>query len=109
MRVEINCSRIDLTDALKKYAETKIKSVERLVKRFELQGELIAFVEISKISRHHKQGDVYYAEITMKMPEKTIRIEKTHESIQGAIDQLKDTLKEEVARTKELGSQKKKK
>ncbi|MFA5870933.1 MAG: ribosome-associated translation inhibitor RaiA [Candidatus Paceibacterota bacterium] len=109
MRIEINAVHLELTEALKKYIETKIKSVERMIKKFEVHGELIAFVEISRTTRHHRQGDIYYAEITMKLPQKTIRIEKTHEDVYGAIDELKDLLKEEVSELKEINKDKTKK
>lgn len=106
MRVEISSTRLDITDALKKYTEIKIKSVERMLKKFEVHGEIVAFVELSRTTRHHKQGDVYYAEITMKLPQKTIRIEKTHEDVRGAIDQLKNTLKEDISKLKEINNKK---
>lgn len=102
MRIEINAVRLELTEALKEYIESKIGSVERMIKKFEANGELIAFVEISKTTRHHKQGDIYYAEITMKLPQKTIRLEKTHEDMYGAIDEIKDLFKEEVSKLKEI-------
>lgn len=56
MRIEINAVRLELTGALKEYIESKLGSVERLIKKFEEYGELIAFVEISRTTRHHRQG-----------------------------------------------------
>ena len=100
MRIEINAVRLELTDILKSYVEKKIGSVSKMVKKFEAQGEIVAFVEISRTSRHHKQGEIYYAEITMKLPHKTIRIERTDEDMYGAIEELKDELKEELGSIK---------
>jgi len=108
MRIETTVVRFELTEALKKYINTKIKSVEKLVKKFELHGEVIAYLEISRTTRHHKQGDIYYVEITMKLPQKTIRIEKIHEDVYGAIDELKDTLKEEISELKKMNTEKQK-
>jgi ribosome-associated translation inhibitor RaiA len=45
----------------------------------------------------------------MKLPQKTIRIEKTHEDVYGAVDELKDLLKEEVSKLKEIHKDKTKK
>ena len=105
MRIEVNAVRLDLSEALRQHIEKKIGSVEKMVKKFETNGELIAYVEVSKTTRHHKQGEVYYAEITLRLPQKTIRIERTSEDAYGAIDELKDELKEAMSEVKEFSKE----
>ena len=101
MRIEINAVRLDLTDAIKGYVDEKIGSVSKMIKKFETRGEVVAFIEISRTLRHHRQGDVYYGEVTMKLPQKTIRIERTSDDVYGVVDALKDELKEEIGGLKE--------
>lgn len=103
MRIEINTVRFDLSPQIKKYIEEKIGSVSRVVKKFEADGEVTIFVELSRSTRHHKNGEeVYYAEATLRLPKKTIRAECTNEDAYAAIDAVKDMVKEDVAKFKDL-------
>jgi len=58
------------------------------------------FVEISKTTRHHHKGDVFYAELNLSLPHKMIRIEEYNSDIYAAIDVLKDRTKAEISKLK---------
>jgi len=110
MKIEIKSTLLDLTPAIKEYIEIKLKSAEKMLSRFEQGGELTAFVEIARTSKHHKRGEVFYAELTMQMGKnKTIRIEEYNKDIRAAIDSLKDVLKIHIAKIKGEAETKKKK
>jgi ribosomal subunit interface protein len=110
MKIEIKSTLLDVTPALKEYIEIKLKSVERMLSRFEKEGEVMAFVEIARTTKHHKRGEVYYAELTMSLGKnKPVRIEEYHKDIRAAIDAMKDSLKVHIAKIKGEEETKKKK
>lgn len=100
MQIDINASKIDMTPSLKKYAEMKINGLGRFVKKFEKDTEAKVFLELARSTKHHKHGDVFYAEATLRIPGKTLRAEHTHSDIRAAIDVVRDTLIREIIKFK---------
>lgn len=101
MQINIDASKIDMTPSLKKYAEEKIGSLERFVSRYEEEsGEVEVFLELSRSTKHHKSGEVFYAEAMMQLSKKGLRVECFDEDIRSAIDKVKDMLREEIVEYK---------
>lgn len=100
MKIELLGTRLTLTPAIRAYAEQKIGGLAKFMRRFEAAGERTAFVELSRTTRHHRHGDVFYVEVTLPLPGKTVRVEEHHEDVRAAIDRAKDRLKEELSRFK---------
>lgn len=89
-----------MTPSLKKYTEMKIGTLAKFVKKFERDTESKVYVELARSSKHHKHGDVFYAEATLRIPGKTLRAEHTHSDIRAAIDVVRDTLNREIVKFK---------
>lgn len=102
MRLDIKGTEITLTPSLREYIFSQLEPLSRFVKRYEENGEIRVFVEIACTTRHHLKGDVFYAEATVGLPEKTIRAEATHEDARDAVDALKDILKKELEKYKAM-------
>lgn len=96
MIVNIHGTGIDLTEALKEYAETKITG---LTKFFE--NITAADIDIGLSSNHHQKGKIYYAEVNLSVPRRKIRVVKEAEDLYKAIDKVKDHLKVELEDMKE--------
>lgn len=96
MIVNIHGTGIDLTEALKDYAETKITG---LTKFFE--NITAADIDIGLRSSHHQKGKIFYAEVNLSVPKKMIRVVKESEDLYKAIDKVKDHLKVELEDMKE--------
>ncbi|MDO8469505.1 MAG: ribosome-associated translation inhibitor RaiA [bacterium] len=104
MKINITATRLDLTPALKEYVEMKLGGLAKLLKRFEAKGELALFVEIARTTKHHKHGEVFYAEATLKLPGvPTLRIEEYDADARAAVDRVKDRLKLDIAKHKDRG------
>ncbi len=101
MKIIIKASQIEITPSLKSYIESKIGSVEKFIKRFEDKEEAEALIEIARSTKHHRHGDVFYAEANFLIKGKKIRAEKFDEDIRAAVDGLRDTLKTELQKYKE--------
>ncbi len=100
MKIIIKSSNIDLTPSIKQYVEEKIGGLEKHVANFDpaLVG---AEVEVGRTTRHHRQGDIFRAEVNLSIGGKLLRVEKEEESLQAAIDLAKDELGREIRNYKD--------
>ncbi|MEK7623987.1 MAG: ribosome-associated translation inhibitor RaiA [Patescibacteria group bacterium] len=104
MTITIHGTNIELTDALKQYAEEKI---EGLTKFFDnIQS---ARIDIGKRSNHHHKGEIFYAEVNLSVPGHMLRVVKEEADLYKAIDKVKDHFKVELESMKEKMRRKDKK
>ncbi len=101
MKIIIKTTQIELTPALKEYTEEKIGSLGKFLKKFDTKEEVEIFVEIGKTTKHHKSGEIFYAEATMELPKKVLRVENSNADLRAAIDSIKDVLKQGIQKYKE--------
>jgi ribosomal subunit interface protein len=109
MNITIVAKKLDLTPSIKKFTIDKFGTLSRMVSSFEKEGALDCFVEISRATRHHKSGEVFYTEATVRFPGKTLRAEAYDVDARIAIDAVKDILKSEIKKFKEKTGEKRKK
>ena len=105
MNINIKATNIDLTPSIREYAESKIGSISKFIERFEEEGEVKVEIEIGRTTRHHKKGDVFYAEAMVYLPKKTLRAESSGPDLRAGIDDVKDKLKAEIDKYKTQSSQ----
>ena len=72
MKITIESTGLDLTPSIKTYIETKFTPLGKIIKRFEMKGEITAFVEVGRSTKHHKHGDVFRASIDIEVPGKKL-------------------------------------
>jgi putative sigma-54 modulation protein len=101
MKISIKATNLELTPAIHEYIETKIGSLDHFLKRFESEGEIKVSVEIARTTKHHKSGNVFYAEVTFSIGKKLLRAEHSDFDIRVAIDKVKDKLQQEIKKYKE--------
>lgn len=103
MKIDIKASHIKLTLALREYAEAKIGSLDKFLKRWEVNsgGEIEVWVELDRTTAHHHKGEVFRAVADIKLPKRVLRAEESSEDVRAAIDGVKDKLKIEIQRYKE--------
>ncbi len=70
-------------------------------RRIEEKNEIEVFVEIARTTRHHKSGNIFYAEANLHLPKQILRAEHSDWNIRVAIDKVKDKLKQEIKKYKE--------
>jgi ribosomal subunit interface protein len=110
MHIQLTATRLDLTPALREYVSSKLKPLAKFLGRYETSGELTLFVEVARATKHHRRGEVFYAEVTLALPgEPTIRIEEYDADIRAAIDRVKDRLRMELSRRKDRSASRTKK
>ncbi len=95
MHIFVKATGLDLTGPLKTYIEDKINSLNKLLVHFDPDTVKIQ-VEIARVSRHHRRGEVYRAEANIELPQDVLRAEETSDDARAAVDALKDKLKREI-------------
>lgn len=104
MNINLKASGFKLTPAIRENVSTKLKSVEKLISKFDENGEIELDFEVSKTTRHHQKGNVFRAEANLNLPKKLIRAEAVEEDLTAAIDKVKSILSLAVKKYKELSS-----
>lgn len=99
MKIIIHSVNIELTPAIKSFAEKKIGSLAKFLRAN--SDSIEAKVEIGKPSRHHKSGFVYYAEVNLKIGKKLIRASSRHNDLYTAINDVRDETEVQVKKFKE--------
>ncbi len=89
---------MELTDALREYVEQKIRPLEKLTTV--ASESLHAAVEIGKTTHHHKQGNVFRAEVNLHIAHDLIRAVAVQEDLYAAIDEMKQELAVDLAKHK---------
>jgi putative sigma-54 modulation protein len=96
MQITIKTKDLDLTEPLKQYIEDKIGGLEKFLEKLEEQGELLCEIEVSRTSKHHKKGDVFYAEAILGLPGRRIRATDQEFDARVAIDRVRDVLQRQI-------------
>ena len=99
MEVKIKATRLELTDAIREYIETKMAMVEKYL------GTKVKVLnwdfEIEKAVGGQNKGEIFRAEVNLEVPGEMLRIEKTESNLYKAIDKVKDHLELAVKKYKE--------
>ena len=82
------------------YAEKKFSPLDKFIEHFEDEGDAELRVEISRTSKHHKNGQVFLTVASLGLPKKVLRSEEYAEDIRTAIDQARNTLRSEIEKYK---------
>lgn len=98
MKINIKSTNLELTDSIYKYVEQKIGELDKFinVNSESLGGRhetVEAFVEVGRTTDHHNKGDIFRAEVQIRMPgDFTVRAESVQSDLYVAIDEVKDEL-----------------
>jgi putative sigma-54 modulation protein len=99
MNINIKASNLEMTEAIKKYIEVKMGSVEKYLGK---SVQVINFdFEINKSVGGQHKGDIFRAEANLQVPQELLRVEKTEPDLYKAIDKVKDHLELVIKKYKE--------
>lgn len=102
----IKTKNLELTDALKIFIEKKVGKLQRFIKKFESEasenGKMLAeiFVEVEKVTKHHRKGDVFRTEIIIVLPGKKLMAEAHGSDFSKTVIDAKDELEIEIKKYK---------
>jgi len=97
MKIDIKGTGIELTQAIKDYVYDKIGAVGKFFDEI-----LEAKVDIGLTTKHHQKGNIFRAEVNLRVPQKQlIRAEATSDDLYKSINEVKDRLQIELKKYKE--------
>ena len=99
MKIEIYTKEIELTKKLEEYIESKINSLNNILGKNDEERK--CDFRIGKNSKSHLNGKIYFAEARVETPNKAYGAKANAESINEAIDNLKDEIQTKIRRNKD--------
>ncbi|QQR82740.1 ribosome-associated translation inhibitor RaiA [Candidatus Campbellbacteria bacterium] len=97
LTISLKATSMELTPAIRLYAEEKISSVEKFIDPLK---EARAEIELGKTTHHHNGGAIFRCEINFHMEGELLRSVSQKEDLYAAIDIAKDELLDEVRKQK---------
>jgi ribosomal subunit interface protein len=102
MDIKILAKKLELTDKLKDYIVKRVTNLGKILKKIEDKGgEVKINFEVSKSTKHHKSGDIFHADCTIKIDGKKFYLSADKSDIYEAIDVIKDGLFREISQKKD--------
>lgn len=87
MLFDIKAKQITLTEGILANVEKALKTLDKKVEH--LGTAVSGHVEVCKTTRHHKKGEVFHAELIIRVPGKKIVAESTNEDLYVAINEVR--------------------
>ncbi len=99
IKLNIKATNFKLEPTVYGYIEEKIGGLDKFIEKVDsvVQG----WVEVGLVTRHHQSGDIYRAEVQIRLPGRSARSEAVAKDIFLAIDAVKDELQAELKKYKE--------
>jgi ribosomal subunit interface protein len=94
MRLTIKATNITHTNAIDAHIMKRMRELEKVLEPKE-KSEL-ARIEVGLLTKHHKSGDVFFAEITFHVKKKDFRARVEDADLYRAVDAMKDEVVREV-------------
>jgi ribosomal subunit interface protein len=98
MNVQIQATKIELTEAIKGYVQEKMDMLEKYLGDVQVLN-CDAEIGVSVGGQHH--GDIFFCEINLNVPHSLIRVRKEENDLYKAIDKVKDHLERSIVKYKE--------
>lgn len=97
MQIIISTKNITLDDPLDVFVREKIGGLDHLIGNDKSEAK----VEIGKPSLHHRNGEIFYAEVNLRMGGNLLRATCSHEDLRNAIVDAKEELQLQIKKFKE--------
>lgn len=96
MTINIRALNMELTEAIRQYAEEKFQSLEKYEPTI-----MHVDMQIGKETNHHHKGDIFTCSATLEVSGDVLKIERSEDDLYSAIDKVKDHFRETLAQRKE--------
>lgn len=98
METKIKTTNFEITPSIRTYLQEKLNALDKFLPNDE---SIFADVELAKTTKHHQKGDIFKAEVNLKVPGRLIRAVAEEWDLHVAIDAMKDELQREITGNKE--------
>ncbi|MBI5023099.1 MAG: ribosome-associated translation inhibitor RaiA [Candidatus Magasanikbacteria bacterium] len=100
MKIILKATNFSLTSAISDYIEKKIGGLSKYLSNPESTA-IEARVEVGRTTQHHQKGDVFRAEVNLKIPCGLLRAERETGDLYASIDSVHDEMKRQIISFKE--------
>jgi len=102
MKITIHSKNLEITTAINDYVNLKISHAEKFLGHNQDVIDAAEFnVDIEKTSNHHKEGDIFMAEVVALVRGKSFTVKSQKEDLYQAIDEAKDEIVKVLEKNKE--------
>ncbi|MDO8593922.1 MAG: HPF/RaiA family ribosome-associated protein [bacterium] len=98
MGFNIKATNISLDDVVRAYLDKRLATLDKLIDWKD--PAVMTDIELGRTSKHHQNGDVFFAEITIHHGKETYRAVSERPDIQSAIDTMRDAIAGELSARK---------
>ena len=98
MRIMVHAKNIELTPSIEVWVDKKMDTISKLFKPSDQLAE--ARIEIGRPSKHHQKGQVYYAEINLRIGGELLRATVEHVDLRTAVDFARDEIERQIKKFK---------
>lgn len=98
MKMKLKTTHVEVDDRVRDYVQEKVDMLDKYLGNTAVVN---CDVEIGKSVGGQNKGDIYRAEINLRIPRGVLRVEKTASDIFKAIDKVKDHLVEVIVSKRE--------
>ncbi len=99
MHINIKATNIELTDYIREYVDKEINTLDKFIQAE--PGSVMANVEVGKTTHHHKNGDVFRAEINLTINSRKLRSVSEKVDLRLAVDDAKAEMVRIITTTKD--------
>jgi len=102
MQINLQGKHLELTEAIKDYVLKRVTNLEKLISSIEeKKGEAKVNFEVVKTTNHHKAGEIFHASCMINLNGQNFFGESDNEDLYSAIDEVKETLFNEINKNKD--------
>ena len=99
MNINFKANGIVLTEAIRDYATKRIETVGKLLGEY--RDNAIVDVELSQTTKHHKAGNIFRTEVSIRTSSKRFRVVSVKDDLFASIDDVKEELERKIVAKKE--------
>ncbi|MCX6751535.1 MAG: ribosome-associated translation inhibitor RaiA [Candidatus Nomurabacteria bacterium] len=102
MKINLQAKNMELTPAIHDYVIKRVTNLGKLLSQIEeKKGEIFVRFNVSKTTRHHKEGEVFEADCSINIKGENFYSKITMEDLYQAIDAVKENLFNEIEKNKD--------
>lgn len=98
MPLTIKATDITLTEEVRAYLEKRLATLNKLISLDD--PSVMVNVELGCTTKHHQNGNIFFAEVTIYKGKDTFRAVSNRSDLQSAIDEVRDEIARELTSRK---------
>ena len=98
MKIIIKTKNLELTPSLENLINKRMTGLSKMINEFQESANLL--VEIEKVTKHHRKGDIFSAQALVNLPGKKLVAKAHGENMGLAITEIRDELVIEIKKHK---------